>query len=139
MFIPYPGFLRARGSVSQAFYALHSLPVPHFMCGDACGRFGDGGRQKCVGRQKAICSEKEDQARDFMCDILKHSKSVVRSVWKAQRVGGEAADSTRSSISSPLWARQINLALKWSGEMSAYYEVLTSLLTKSSSVQLVTC
>lgn len=39
------------------------------MSADACAHLRDGGRQKCVGRQKAICSEKEDQAQDFTCDI----------------------------------------------------------------------
>ncbi len=83
----------------------------------------DGGRQKCVGRQKAICFEKEDQAQDFMCDILKHSNvSQGRCVQRCA-----AADSGPEFIV----LRRINLVLKTSVEMSMYYEELTFLQLKS--------
>lgn len=93
------------------------------MSEDARAHLCDGRRQKCVGRQKAICSEKEDQAQDFMCDILKHSN-----VSQGRRVRQcAAADSGPEFIVM----RRINLVLKMSVEMSTYYEELTFLQLKS--------
>lgn len=106
------------------------LLSPHFMSGDARGHLCDGGRQKCVGRQKAICSEKEDQAQDFMCDILKHSD--VLQGWRVQL-------QTVATEAQFIAMRWINLVLKMSGEMSAYYEALTFLQLKSHLRNLVTC
>lgn len=97
---------------------------PHFMSEDARAHLCDGGRQKCVGRQKAICSEKEDQAQDFMCDILKHSN--VLQGRRARRRRG-AVDGGPEFIVM----RRINLVLKTSVEMSTYYEELTFLQLKS--------
>lgn len=73
MFIPYPAFLWVEASVSQGINVAHSSPVLRSMWGNAHTHVSDSGRQKCVGRQKAICPEKGDQVWDFMWDILKHS------------------------------------------------------------------
>lgn len=103
------------------------LLSPHFMSEDARAHLCDGGRQKCVGRQKAICSEKEDQAQDFMCDILKHSNVLQGWRVRQQKWRCAAADSGPEFTEM----RRINLVLKMSVEMSTYYEELTFLQLKS--------
>lgn len=100
------------------------------MSADARAHLCDGGRQKCVGRQKAICSEREDQAQDFTCDILKHSDLLQG--WRVQL-------QTVATMAQFIVMRQINLVLKMSWEMSVYYEALTFLQLKSHLRNLVTC
>lgn len=103
--------------------------IPYFMSGDACARLGDGKRQKCVGRRKAICSEKQDQARDFICDILRH--------FSESRGRSEPADVARGAADGDggdpefIATRRINLVVKMNEEMSAYYEALTFVQLKS--------
>lgn len=103
--------------------------IPYFMSGDACARLGDGERQKCVGRRKAICCEKQDQAQDFICDILKHFGALRRRSEPADVACGAAAGD--DSDPEFMAMRRIHFAVMMNEEMSAYYEALTFVQLKS--------
>lgn len=104
------------------------LLSPHFMSGDARGHLCDGGRQKCVGRQKAILFWKGRSSSRFHVWHIETLRCVAGMTC--------AAVATEARFIVTRW---INLVLKTSGEMSAYYEALTFLLLKSHLRNLVTC